>query len=98
MIHTMYKQQILQFYFFYVFWCVFFLMGDAAKRGCINNHYIITCPQGFKHKAHLDITFLLSVFFVPNDYYLFHNYFSKWLCHFILWNVLIILLYFLLTS
>jgi len=42
----------------------FFLWGMLAKRGCINNHYIITCPQGFKHKAHLDITFLLSVFFL----------------------------------
>jgi len=59
----MYKQQILQFSFFSVFWCGFF-GGDAAKMN-LSIIIIIICPQVFKHKAHLDITFLLSVFFCP---------------------------------
>jgi len=102
MIHTMYKQQILQSFFFISFFCFFFLGffqkflaflrkgGDASsKRGHVNYQYLLAHMVS-NIKLILILLFLFSVFYYPQYlFFLFFlfSYFSKWLCHFILWNV-----------
>jgi len=106
MIHTMYKQQILQSFFFISFFLFllswlfpevsgffFFEEGEGMlllKRGHVNYQYLLAHMVS-NIKLILILLFLFSVFFLLSPIFVFLifsvSYFSKWLCHFILWNV-----------